>query len=217
MDLDEGYGMGHVADSPTGTENIQDCKDECDMSTECIGFQTAKGDNNRCSHWRKAGTGNAKNSKEPFDLPKDFKVVTRQQPRFDEIVQRAIKPYGWSAWCVVVGTGPSTFASYWTENMSSPGSVYVENCNRATIVGFEPTISWRARRPRAPDRPRRALSVSQSRNGLVHGHVGGGTVAEHNLRATEAQGARKGLKRALYCHTGGMPFESATWRPPRPA
>ena len=76
----------------------------------------------------------------------------------DEIVERAIKGYAWSAKVVVVGTGPSTFASYCTKNSTgTPGSVYHENYDCAPIIGFELTIYWRARRPRAPDRPRRAL------------------------------------------------------------
>ena len=94
-------------------------------------------------------------SAEPFELPAGFEVVTRQHPSFGAIVERAIKAYEWSAEVVLVGTGPSTFASYRTKHYGSDaGSVHNDPPHRPTPPGFEPTAFCAPRRPaRARGRP----------------------------------------------------------------
>ena len=93
-------------------------------------------------------------SAEPFELPAGFEVVTRQHPSFGAIVERAIKAYEWSALVVVVGTGPSTFAAYWTKANRRAASFGATTWNRPTPPGFEPTAFCAPRRPaRARGRP----------------------------------------------------------------
>jgi len=76
------------------------------------------------------------NSKQPFELPAGFEIVSRQHPDFKTIVDQAIKPYPWNSALVVVENGRTamgiqTFSAYHGSKYGTAGVIAHEHITGA--------------------------------------------------------------------------------------
>ena len=76
-------------------------------------------------------------SKEPFELPEGSALLSRAHPQFERIRTEGIAKRGWSAYLVLVAKdeGGTGFASYWTTNEGSAGTVCQEDSNGIERLG----------------------------------------------------------------------------------
>ena len=85
-------------------------------------------------------------SREPFELPEGSALLSRAHPQFERIRTEGIAKRGWSAYAVVVAKdeGGTGFASYYTTNYGTAGTVCVEDDKAIKRLGdrrFQVTIT----------------------------------------------------------------------------